>query len=208
MPNEPVPLVGVTGGIGSGKTAACRCFGELGRTILFADDIARDLADRDPKVREVIRREFGPQVFTPEGNLSRDALARIVFGSAGRLRALNAIMHPRVIAAVEKVRRSPPSSPYIIVEAALVYESGLDAALNAVIVLRASEETRIRRVMQRDGMDRQQVIARVHAQMNPDRAARRADFVVHNDGSVEELRERVMFLDRLLVLHVAGPRKS
>jgi dephospho-CoA kinase len=94
------------------------------------------------------------------------------------------------------------------VEAALVYESGLDAALNAVIVLRASEETRIRRVMQRDGMDRQQVIARVHAQMNPDRAARRADFVVHNDGSVEELRERVMFLDRLLVLHVAGPRKS
>ena len=207
MPSKTVPLVGVTGGIGSGKSAVCRSFAALGRSVISADRIARDLTERDPRVRDAIRKKFGDAVYAPDGPLRRQALAAIVFADAAKRRALNAIVHPPVfeaIGAAVEALPAPSRSPYVIVEAALIFESGMDKRLAATVVVRADEEVRIARVVARDGLSRADVLARMKAQMSADVKAQRADFVIDNNRGEEELAEKVAFIDRILV-HLVAP---
>lgn len=209
MPNERPGLVGVTGGIGSGKSAVCRCFARLGRMVFSADEIARTLTEEDEKVREAIRRTFGMDVYGADGKLRRTELGRIVFANKAKLRALNAIVHPRVFEVLgASVARVPPSlqSPYVLVEAALVFESKMDERLDATIVVRASPQARIKRVLSRDGSLRADVLSRMRAQISPDAAAERADFVIENEGPLELLESKVAFLDRILTHFFRGPR--
>jgi len=202
MPSNTVPMVGVTGGIGSGKSAVCRAFAALGRSVISADAIARDLTERDPGVRAAIARAFGAEIYAPDGPLRRQALAALVFASAAKLRTLNAIVHPPTRAAIDAAVADLPAdsrSPYVILEAALIYESGLDKQLGAVVVVRADEEVRITRVMQRDGLGRQEVLARMRAQMPAEEKARRADLIIDNNREESELGPKVRFIDTLLV---------
>jgi dephospho-CoA kinase len=195
-------MVGVTGGIGSGKSAVCRAFAALGRSVISADAIARDLTERDPGVRAAIARAFGAEIYAPDGPLRRQALAALVFASAAKLRTLNAIVHPPTRAAIDAAVADLPAasrSPYVILEAALIYESGLDKQLGAVVVVRADEEVRITRVMQRDGLGRQEVLARMRAQMPAEEKARRADLIIDNNREESELGPKVRFIDTLLV---------
>lgn len=206
MPSSPAPLVGVTGGIGSGKSVVCRCFERLGRVVLSADMIARDLTETDAGVRRAITEEFGPGVYAPDGRLLRSDLARIVFARPARLRALNAIVHPFVFSSLnEALLRLPASAgrPYAVVEAALIFESGMDKNLDATVVVRAPEEIRIDRVVRRDNLSREEIIARMRAQMSPVETSRRADFVIENSSAEEDLMDRVKFIDRLLTLMFA-----
>lgn len=207
MPNEPVPLVGVTGGIGSGKTEVCLCFRRLGRTVMSADLIARELTEKNAGVRRAISRAFGEGIYGPGGELHRSELARIVFGQPAKLRALNEIVHPLVFSSLnDSLLRLPEEAtrPYVVVEAALVFESGMDRNLNATVVVRAAEETRIERVIRRDKLPREDIMARMHAQMPAEEASRRADFVIENNGAESNLMERVKFIDRVLTLMFAG----
>ncbi|HUI64542.1 MAG TPA: dephospho-CoA kinase [Bacteroidota bacterium] len=211
MPNEPPALVGVTGGIGSGKSAVCRHFARLGRRVLSADEIARTLTEEDPQVRDAIGRSFGKELYGTDGRLRREELGRIVFADRSKLNALNAIVHPRVFQSLDaSLERFPASSqsPYALVEAALVFESKMDEWLDATIVVRASQEHRIERVLARDGSLREDVLARMSAQIPPDEAAKRADFVIDNDGSEKGLETKVAFLDRILSQMFAAGRKS
>lgn len=205
--SEPYLRVGVTGGIGSGKSAVCRAFEQLGRVVLSADEIARSLTDTHDGIRASIRERFGSDVFLPDGTVDRRALAAKVFGSPSKLKALNAIIHPHVFEAIEdRLRQLPASSkhPYVIIEAALIFETGMDRQLDYVIVVHAEEEDRIVRVMQRDGITREEVLARMKSQMNVQQALRRADFVISNNGSLAELADRVRFLDAVLRKLVAS----
>jgi dephospho-CoA kinase len=209
MPNRPAPLVGVTGGIGSGKSAVCLCFGRLGRAVLSADKIARDLTETDAGVRRAIMEKFGAGIYGPDGRLRRSELARIVFASPARLRSLNAIVHPAVFSSLnDALLRLPASAgrPYVVVEAALIFESGLDKNLDATVVVNAPEEIRIDRVARRDDLPRDEIIARIRAQMSPREISRRGDFVVENSGAEEDLIERVTFIDRLLTLMFGAGR--
>jgi len=210
MPSETVPLVGVTGGIGSGKSEVCRRFGALGRTVLSADQLARELTEKDPAVGEAIRKTFGAGIYGPDGSLRRRELAEVVFSAPSKRRALDAIVHPRVFSELATaVQALPPAArlPYVIVEAALVFESGMDAFLAATVVVRAAEETRIARVMMRDGVTREEVIARMQAQMSPEEKAKRGDFIIDNDGPTEGILAKVAFIDRILALFVrSSPR--
>ncbi|HUI09774.1 MAG TPA: dephospho-CoA kinase [Bacteroidota bacterium] len=209
MPSERVPLVGVTGGIGSGKSEVCRILSRLGRTVIAADELARGLTERDASVREEIAREFGAEIFGPSGELRRGELARVVFASPPRLRALNAIVHPGVFRAIETALARLPAasrSPYAVVEAALVFESGMDERLDATILVRAPEELRMERVMSRSALSRDEVNARMRAQISPQAAARRADFVIDNAGTPADLEPRVVFVDRVLALRF-GPKR-
>jgi dephospho-CoA kinase len=201
MPSKTAPLVGVTGSIGSGKSSVCREFEALGRTVIAADRIARELTERDPRVREAIRKKFGDPIYAPDGPLRRQALAAIVFADAAKRRALNAIVHPPVFEAIEAAITALPApsrSPYVIIEAALIFESGMDKRLAATVVVRADDEVRIARVMRRDGLEREDVLARMKAQMSADAKAQRADFVIDNNRGEEELAPKVAFIDRIL----------
>ncbi len=209
MPSRPARLVGVTGGIGSGKSAVCRCFAGLGRVVMSADRTARDLTEADAGVRRAIIGKFGPGIYSPDGRLRRSDLARIVFAHPAKLRALNAIVHPIVFSSLnDALIRLPASAglPYVVVEAALIFESGMDKNLDATVVVSAPEEIRIERVARRDNLPRDEIIARMRSQMSPGEISRRGDFVVENSGAEEDLTERVKFIDRLLTLMFAATR--
>ena len=206
MPSRTVPLVGVTGGIGSGKSAVCLCFGKLGRAVISADLIARELTETDAGVRRAILEKFGPGIYSPEGRLRRNDLARIVFAHPAKLRALNAIVHPLVFSSLNQALLRLPASagrPYVVVEAALVFESGMDRSLDATVVVSAPEEMRIDRVVRRDNLPRDEIVARISTQMSPGETSRRGDFVIENSGAEEDLMERVKFIDRVLTLMFA-----
>jgi dephospho-CoA kinase len=200
--------VGVTGGIGSGKSTVCTLFTKLGRTVLSADDIARDLTETNSDIKASIRETFGDDVFLPNGALHRRALAEIIFKDAGAKEQLNAIVHPLVFEVLEeKIHKLKPADrhPYIIIEAALIYETRMDDDLEYVIVVNAKDETRIQRVMQRDKLTREGVLSRMQAQMDVKEKVELADFVIENEGSEAELIERISFVDKLLAMLAHKP---
>ncbi|HEX7571464.1 MAG TPA: dephospho-CoA kinase [Bacteroidota bacterium] len=209
MPSRPARLVGVTGGIGSGKSAVCQCFAGLGRVVMSADRIAHDLTETDAGVRRAIMEKFGAGIYSPDGRLRRSDLARIVFAHPAKLRALNAIVHPIVFSSLNDALIGLPASagrPYVVVEAALIFESGMDKNLDATVVVSAPEEIRIERVARRDNLPRDEIIARMRSQMSTGEISRRGDFVVENRGAEEDLLEKVKFIDRLLTLMFAATR--
>jgi len=193
--------VGVTGGIGSGKSTVCREFAHLGRKVLSADAIAHDLTEGDPSVRRDIHKAFGAEVFAKDGSLRRKELAALVFRDARKRQRLNSIVHPRVFEVIEKSLLSlstRSTRPYVVIEAALIFESGMDRWLDYVIVVNAREKTRISRVTHRDHCTNADVRHRIASQMPAGEKAARGDFVIQNDGDRKELRRRVQFLDRVL----------
>ena len=193
--------VGVTGGIGSGKSALCNAFREKGRLVLSADMIAHEISDTDEDVKRKIRAVFGVDAYLPDGRLDRKKMADSVFGHPALRKRLNAIIHPRVTEAINDrlgAIPQPKGEPYIIIEAALIYESGMDKELDYTIVIDAPEEDRIGRVMARDGCTRDQVLRRIEAQLPVESKLKRADFVIHNDGREDDLKEKAAFLDTVL----------
>ena len=182
--------LGVTGGIGSGKSAFARRLGQHdGVRVVYADDVAKRIMAEDPAVRAALVERFGPQTYTEAGDLDRAHLAGRVFGDTAALAALNAVVHPAVRAALleELARAEAEGVRLFVYEAALVFETGGDAVLDAVVVVDAPVETRVARVQARDGVDRGAVLARMAHQIDPAEARRRADLVVDNDGPLDAL---------------------
>lgn len=198
--------LGLAGGIGSGKSAAARILDQQpGVRVVYADRVAKRLMNEAPAVRQQLTDRFGPEVYHPDdhaeaGRLNRSALAARVFENDDERKALNAIVHPAVreamLAEIERARTDGLRG--LVYEAALLFETGAEEVLDAVIVVDAPVETRIQRVMARDGVSREQVTARMAAQMDPAETRRRADAVLVNDGSLADLRERTLaVLNRL-----------
>jgi dephospho-CoA kinase len=193
--------VGVTGGIGAGKSEVCALFAQRGRTVLSADHVAREFMESDPAVTAGVRSLFGPEAYNSDGTLNRVRIADVVFSDEQQRERLNALVHPPVIAALlHAMDVLPPAqrSPYTIVEAALLYESKMDKQLDAVIVVHASEEVRIGRLMARDNTTREEVLKRFRAQLPAEKKREKGDFVIMNDAPVPGLAEKVQFLDMLL----------
>lgn len=176
--------VGITGGIGSGKTTVCRIFESLGIPVYYADDQAKWLIDNDASVKKGIVEIFGPQAYTAEGTYDRPFVAGIVFKNKEKLAALNTVVHP----AVERhsrdwhKRQSGSGVPYTLREAALMIESGSYKFLDYLIVVSAPEDLRIRRVVGRDGVTEEQVRSRMANQLPEVDKIKLADFVIVNDG--------------------------
>jgi dephospho-CoA kinase len=199
--------VGVTGGIGSGKSTVCGLFQRLGRTVISADRIAREITEQNETVQRRIASKFGRDVFLADGSLNRRRLADRVFAESGLRRTLDSIVHPHVFAAIDKLVNSlPPGQriPYVVIEAALIFETGMDRQLDYTIVVHADEKTRIARTLRRDRCSRVDILNRIHSQMPAAQKRRKADFVIENDGAERELPEKVAFLDRLLGLLVTS----
>lgn len=177
--------IGLTGGIGAGKSFVARIFRQMGIPVYNADLRARWIINHDPSVVERVTLAFGRQVYQG-GRLDRERLAEIVFGQPRKLEQLNAIVHPEVRndgqAWFLKQKRLYPHLPYALKEAALTFESGSETDLNAVVVVTASTEIRLQRTIERDGATRRQVQARMANQMPEEEKIRRADYTVFNGG--------------------------
>lgn len=202
--------VGVTGGIGSGKSTVCKLFSDFGRCVIHADDVARQIGDEHRDVKAAIEKEFGPAAYLPNGRLDRKKIASIVFADEAKRKRLNAIIHPRVFAAIDQQLGSlspQQTHPYVLIEAALIYETGMHEWLDYVIVVSADEEYCVQRVMARDRVPRDEVMRRIAAQMPMEKKVKQGDFIIQNEGMKPELRSTVLFLDNLLC-HITATRTS
>ena len=198
-------LVGVTGGIGSGKSTVCGLFRRLGRTVIGADAVARELMEGNPALKRAVTALLGPEAYRPDGTLDAPAVAAKIFGETTLRAGLNAAVFPAVIQEIHRrigALSSAQRLPYVVIEAALIYESGMDADLDYVIVVHASEATRVARVERRDGMTRAEVVRRARAQLPGEELRKRADFVLVNESAASHLDTNVAFLDRLLARSV------
>jgi dephospho-CoA kinase len=195
-----IARIGVTGGIGSGKSEVCAAFQKLGVPILYADDIARELSDRRPDLKRAILKLLGPDAYTAEGTLNRPYVASRVFSNRTLQRKLNALVHPEVEREVRRtVQGYAGRFPFVMIEAALIYEAGLDDSLDAVVVVDAPETVRLQRVVQRDRTRPQDVRKRMRAQWSQQKKVQRADYVVINDGTLQSLQAQVRFLYNLFL---------
>ena len=154
--------IGLTGGMGSGKTTVAKVFEVLGIPVYYADDAAKKLMNEDEVLKEKIKKEFGESIYKEE-KLDRQKLADIVFTSPEKLSLLNALVHPATLKDAETWMQIQ-TTPYCIKEAALIFESGAHKHLDFIIGITAPAPLRILRSMQRDGITREEVIARMDKQ--------------------------------------------
>jgi dephospho-CoA kinase len=175
-------LVGVTGGIGSGKSLVCRIFLVLGVPVFNADAEARMIAESEPEVMDAIRKRFGDDVYQ-DNRLQRKKLAEKVFGQPSELEALNAIIHPAVRGQFSKWVAGHATHSYLIKEAAIMFESGTYKEMDFLVHVSAPVEMRIDRVMLRDGMSREEVMQRIGNQWPDKERERLSDHIIRNDDT-------------------------
>jgi dephospho-CoA kinase len=181
--------VGLTGGIGSGKSAVADVWRERGATIIDADELAREaVAPGSRGLREIALR--WPAVIAADGTLDRPALARIIFDNAAERTVLNGIVHPRVRALAGEREAELPDGAIVVQVIPLLFESEYARTCDVTVAVFAPDEARIARVMQRDGIDRESVLQRMRAQIDPAEARKRATYTIDNDADFATLRER------------------
>lgn len=182
-------ILGVTGGIGCGKSVVCAYLAQLGAEVFDADLTARNLMESDERVRQEVTRAFGRESYREHGSLNRKWLASQVFAEDSRLEELNGIVHPKVAEAFG-ILRNRFEGGLLIHEAALIYEAGVENRLDAVCVVTAPKELRIARVMARDLVSAEKVLARMSGQLSQEDKAGRADVVLVNDSDMAAVRSK------------------
>jgi dephospho-CoA kinase len=192
--NKPLQI-GITGGIGSGKSLVCRIFAQLGVPVYDADSHAKNLMTTDGILISGIKKEFGDLAYHPDGVLNRKYLADHVFHDEKKLALLNSMVHPRVGADYEKWVQQHSAHPYVVKEAALLFEAATAKTLDKIIVVYAPEALRITRVLSRDAhRTAEQIKEIVGKQMPEDEKLKRADHIIVND-------ETQMVIPQVLKLH-------
>lgn len=188
-----LPLrIGLTGGIGSGKTTVATIFELLGIPVYNADAASKRLYQTNKELRSALKKHFGEEVYTGD-QLNRSHLAKIVFNNAEKLELLNQLVHPLTIQDAEEWMQRQ-TTPYAVKEAALLFESGSARGLDYIIGVQAPKHLRTRRVMDRDGVSREEVESRMQRQIDADIKMRLCDFVIHNN-------EQELVIPQVLSLH-------
>ncbi len=174
--------IGLTGGIGSGKSTVAEIFSRLGVPVFISDTVAKELQEHDPHFKKAIAELFGEDLYS--GNkLNRAKLAQLVFADKKKLEQLNAVVHPAVANAFEKFCEANRDAKYVLKESAILFEIGDDKNLDGMIVVSAPDELRIQRVMQRDGVEKASVVQRMNNQMKQEEKVKKAAFCILNDES-------------------------
>jgi dephospho-CoA kinase len=183
--------VGLTGGIASGKSTVSAILRELGAVVIDADRVAREVVARGTSGLTAVVEEFGPGILTEEGEMDRAAVAAIVFGDEGARRRLEGIIHPLVHQEVARLEEQAPPDALVVHDIPLLAESGRAGTFDAVVVVDASEESQVTRMVRGRGWTEDEARARMAAQsLRADRLAI-ATHVLDNNGTVEELRRQV-----------------
>ena len=191
---------GLTGGIACGKSTVARYFQDLGAYIIDADRVGHELIEPGRAAYQEIVERFGKEILDPSGQIDRTKLGPKVFADPQQLQTLNSILHPRIIArvqelAAEQLRRSPHA--VVIVDAALIFESGIGGTLRKVMVAWCRHQQQVERLMAKTGVSREAAEARIRAQMPVEEKRRRADYVIDCSGSMEDTRRQAeaIYLD-------------
>lgn len=201
-------VIGLTGGIGCGKSAATEAFAQCGATIIDTDQIAHQLTALGQSALDAIREQFGADYFSPDGSLDRASLRHLVFSDPTAKRKLEALLHPLIKDEVCRRLISVPT-PYAIVAVPLLLETGsYREVVQRVLVVDCSPEQQVARVMERSGMDAEEIRAIMAHQIGREERLRRADDVLDNHGGLNELQAQVERLHRqYLSLAAAKPQK-
>lgn len=189
--------VGITGGIGSGKSLVAKVLETLGVPVYYADVRAKELMQENDALKKGIIATFGEAAYTG-GQLNRPYLAQQVFNDAEKLHQLNGLVHPAVWTDISAWFASHLDQPYAAEESAILYETGAAHGLDKVILVYAPEEARIARTMARDKVSREDVLARIRNQIDQELARSQADFVVVNDGR-EAIIPQVLHIHKTLL---------
>lgn len=189
--------IGITGGIGSGKTTVCEIFKLFGISVFHADEEARDLQNTDLSIRTLLIERFGNFIYSPDGILDRKTMASIIFKDQKALAAVNAIIHPAVRQSFLKWTDNHQDEPYILYEAAILLESGSAADFDRTILILADENIRIKRVIRRDNAPEKLVQQRIANQMPDIQKIKLADYILENNNE-NLLIPQILELDKLL----------
>ena len=194
--------VGLTGGIGSGKSTASNYLNELGAFVFDADNEAKKLLSTNDVVQHELISEFGADIINPSGKLEKNKLSRIAFQDVDHQRRLNSVVHPYIYDLIdstyEKVLSDGKHNVFII-DAAMIYESGYDSHLDYVIVITAQLKNRMERALSRNTLTREEILKRMEFQWTEEEKVNMADFVIHNDSSEKELNANIKSLMKKLI---------
>ena len=190
--------VGITGGIGSGKSTVSKIFEVLGIPVYYADDASKRLLNENEELKEKLKSVFGKDSYINE-ELNRSYISSVVFNNPGKLELLNSIVHPATIKDAEEWMNKQ-TAPYAIKEAALIFESGAQEHLDKVIGVYAPAALRIQRVMKRDNVKREEVISRMNKQLDEKIKMMLCDFVIHNDEQQLVIPQVLAINEKLLQL--------
>ncbi len=186
-------VIGLTGGIGSGKSTVSQFLAELGAVILNADEVGHEAFKPDTEIWRQVVAAFGRQSLAPDGNIDRKKLGNIVFGNPESLSRLNQIMHPRMYAQVkaqlEEYRRQGVA--VAVLEAPLLIEAGWTSLVDEVWVTTAPEATVLKRLEERTGLSQAESLARIRSQLSSEERVRHADVVINTDCDLDELKSKV-----------------
>jgi dephospho-CoA kinase len=190
--NEHMLKIGITGGIGSGKSAACKIFEGLGVPVYYADDRAKYLMQHEHFLIDQIKKNFGESVYE-NGRLNRGLLSELVFHDKAKLNLLNSLVHPAVFRDTERwtEEQREKNVAYTLKEAALLIETGSYKALDHLIVVTAPLDVRVSRITQRDKTSAEEVMARVRNQLPEEEKLQYASYIIHNDSDETHLEEQV-----------------
>lgn len=201
--------IGITGGIGSGKTTVCKVFETLGIPVFYADFVAKSLMTSDFDLVEGVKAAFGQDSYHQDGTLNNKHIALIVFNQKTELDKLNALVHPAVFNAFEEwVKTKEKSAPYVLKEAALLFESGSYKMCNKNILVVSPTVLRLARVTQRDKVSEAQVLARMDKQFTDEQKAKMADYFISNTLSESIILQVLNLHEKFLSLKEAENPKD
>jgi len=192
--------VGITGGIGSGKTTVCKIFEILGIPVYNADERAKELIATDKSIIKQVKQLFGNDVYDEDGKLDKKRVASVIFNFPEILNKYNKIVHPAVFKDAEKWMQRYSNSDYVIKEAALLFETGSNKQLDKIICVTAPLELRIARVIERDHTTAEAVKDRIANQWSEEEKINASDFIIHNDGSTPLIRQVLQIHEKLTSL--------
>ena len=185
--------IGITGGIGSGKTTVCKVFQLQQIPVFYADSQAKIIMQTDQQLVNSIKAAFGSDVYSAEGILNRSRLAAIVFSDEEKLKKLNSLVHPAVFRAFDKWVEQQ-NAPYVMKEAALLFESNSYKDCDYIILVKAPQHLKIARIIERDAVPESDVLKRMNKQLSDEEKELRSDFIIYND-------EQQMLIPQVLALH-------
>ncbi|NIO17363.1 MAG: dephospho-CoA kinase [Deltaproteobacteria bacterium] len=187
-------IIGLTGGIGTGKSLVADIFRKAGVPVLDADRVTRDVYLPGTDAHEKIRRVFGQAVLREDGTVNRQALGDLVFKDPGKMKLLEEITHPEIQKRMGEFVRAcaEGKKPFCVIEAALIFEKERGSLFDIIITVSASRVDQTERLKKRDGLPEEEIASRIDAQLSIAEKEKRADFVVDNSGSIEETRRQVL----------------
>lgn len=189
-------VIGITGGIGSGKSVVCNIFRQFGIPVYDADTEAKSLYEKYPELCEAVRKQISENAFDQTGKLDRKKLSEIIFQNPEKLKILNGLIHPLVKIDFLEWNKKFPESAYVIKEAAILFESGADSDCDKIITVVAPVELRIQRVRERDRKTKIEIESIMERQSGDEEKIHRSDFVIRND-------EKELILPQVLAIHEA-----